>query len=370
METSNQIKKYHVVFKNKFISNVDPNDVQRKFVSKFKVQENACKRIFSGRSVRIKKGLNQRSALHIQDKLFQIGMLCDIELDIDQKPESKNVSKKENIHEHIKSQQTKQLIDEEDEEDEDIEADFDLSELLMQTETNDEMDKKNVKSIVEVMKCHEDKILDIQYLQKKDKYCDPQKQFCLAELDRKDKAYFYFDEFIEGSCYDSKQNAVATESLRVHENIYLKNKRIYRHPVPDQGHVTLTNDVYTYHIRKRTSHYLPSHKSQKSPRSFGVKHFARSVVCHLMVILLIGWFVSFEKPNNSEQKRFAKIAGNKIHDLQKLRKQRQVKQLPKKIEITQYQPKKPETPVKKLKPTKKKGTKTAFKNKSCPKKDC
>jgi len=364
METSHQIKKYHVVFKNKFVSDVNPKDVQRIFTTKFRVPKNSCERIFSGRRVRIKKGLSQQTALSLQDKLFKIGMLCDIELDIDQKPEPKRVTAKESIPEQTpkKTPQAQQLKDEDDEEDDDIEADFDLSEILMQADINT-IDPKNTKSIIEVIKYHDDKIVDIQYLNKKDKYIDVDNHFCLAELDRKDKAYFYFDAFIQGSCYDTKQKSVDTESLRVNENMYAKNKRIYRHPVPDQGHVTLTNDVYTYHIQRKISHHEPSRKTVKPPRSIGMKHFARSVVCHLMVILLVGWFVSFEKTNISEQKRFAKIAGNKIHDLQKLRKKRQIKRRPQKIEMVQHHPKKTKAPVKEVRPANKKVKKQISKTK-------
>jgi len=351
METKDQIKKYHVVFKNKFASHVNPKDVQQSFVSKYKVPEKSCARIFSGRRVRIKKGLSQDAALNLQDKLFQIGMLCDIELDIEQKPKQEIVP----APAPKMSSQIKQSMDNEDEEDEDeddIEADFDLSEILMQADTN-AIDKKNAKSTVEVIKYHDNNIVDVQYLQNNDKYIDTDNHFCLAEQDRKHKAYFYFDEFLQGSCYDSEKNEVETESLCVYENMYHKKKRIYRHPIPDQGYVTLSNDLYTYHIRKKISHYIPSKKIAKRPKSTGMKHFARSIVCHLMIIFLIGLFASFEKPETIEKKRFAKIAGNKIHDLQKLRKKHREVSRPKKIEIAQHSPKKTKAPVKKLKPAKK-----------------
>ena len=332
MKASEQVKKYHVVFKNKFVTNVKPEDVQRHFISKFKIPEKSVEKIFSGRRVRIKKGLGQQTALDLQDKLFQIGMLCDLELVIEQKPKQKlSLSQTPK-----KTQQIRQSVDDDDDDDDDFEADFDLSEILMQAETNTS-DKNNVKNIVKIIKCHENKIIDIQYLKKNSKYVDTENHFCLAEHDKKSNAFFYFDDFIQGNWCDSEQKTLKTESLRINENLYNKKKRIYRHLIPDQAYVTLNNDLHTYYIRKKSSHYIPPQPSSKRPRSTGIKHIARSIVCHLMLIVLIGMFVSFEKPNSPEQKRFAKIAGNKIHDLQKLRKkQRETRPAKKKLIVQNH----------------------------------
>ena len=356
MNPSNQIKKYHVVFKNKFVSNVNPIDVQRNFLSKFKVPKNASERIFSGRRVRIKKGMCQQAALELQDKLFKIGMLCDIELDIEQKPQQPVSS----VQTSKVSKPHRQFDDDDD--DDDIEADFDLSELLMQTENNITY-QKNAKNIVEVIKCLENNIIDIQYLQKNDKYIDTDNQFCLAEYDRKHKAYFYFDDFIQGACYDSHQNALKTESLRVNENMIYKKKRIYRHCIPDQGYVTLTNDLHTYYIRKKSSFTMPPTQIVKKPKATGIKHFARSIVCHLLIIFLVGVLVSFEKTNTTESKRYAKIAGNKIHELQKLRKQQLKISHPQKKEIVQHDLKETVVPSKEVTPPKKSQKKLVKTNK-------
>jgi hypothetical protein len=331
MKPSDQIKKYHVVFKNKFVSNVNPKDAQRNFLSKFKVSEKACERIFSGYRVRIKKGISQQSALDFQDKLFNIGMLCDIELDFEQKPRQALVS----VQTSKLSKYRSQFEDDDDEEDDDCDADFDLNEILMQTEY-DIIDKKNAKSIVEVIKYHDNNIIDIKYLQKNGKYIDTDNKFCLAEFDRKHKAYFYFDDFIQGTCYDSHQKAVKTDSLRINKNMVYKKKRIYRHCIPDQGYVTLSNDLYTYYIRKKFSIAMPSTQITKKPKVNGIKHFARSIVCHMLIIFFIGLFVSFENTNTTEPKRYAKIAGNKIHDLQKLRKQQLKMHHQQKQEIVQH----------------------------------
>jgi hypothetical protein len=347
MKTSGQIKKYHIVFNNKFISDANPKDIQRNFVSTFNVPEKFKTKIFSGHRVRIKKGLSQQSALILQDKLFKIGMLCDIELDIDQTPKKKDVSSSL----HQKTKLTKQSVIDEEDDDDDIEADFDLSELFMQDETQ-KIDLNKTNSIVEVIKYHENNIVDIKYLQKKDRYFDKDNPFCLAEYDRKYKAYFYFDEFIRGNYYDSDQKAVDTDKFRVNKNMYYKKQRIYRHPIPDQGYVTLKNDLFTYSIRKRSSHYIPPQKTAKRLKSIGIKHFARSIMCHLLIVVLIGLFVSFEKNNTIEKKRFAKIAGHKIHDLQKLRKKQREIRPPQKLTVVQSHQKKVVDSVKKIKSVK------------------
>jgi hypothetical protein len=347
MKTPEQIKTYHVVFKNKFVSNVNPEEIQQNFVSKFNVPEKFCSKIFSGRRVRIKKGLSQQAALILQDKLFKTGMLCDIELDIDQK------SKQEVVSSSVLPK-TKQkivaLTEEEEDDDDDLEADFELSELLMEDASSDS-ESKNTANIVEVIKYHENNIVDIKYLKHKDRYTDTDNRFCLAEHDRKHKAYFYFDEFMRGNCYDAQQNSVETEKLCTYQNMYHKKKRIYRHPVPDQGYVSLSNDVYTYYIRKKSSQYLPPERMAKRPKLTGIKHVAKSIVCHLLVIMLIGMFVSFEDNKTIEKRHFAKIAGNKIHDLQKLRKKQREIRPPQKMEIVQH-PKKTVDSVKKVKPVK------------------
>lgn len=343
-----------------------PADIQKHFVLKFKVPKNSLEKIFSGRRVRIKKGITQQAALELQEKLFKIGMLCDLELDIDHKPKqriaSSDVPKK--------TPPIKHANEDDNDEDDDFEADFDLSEIITQAEIH-AVDKKNAKSIVEVIKYQENNIVDIQYLQKNCKYFDSDNHFCMAEHDNKNNAFFFFDDFIQANCFDSEKKSKETEALRINENLFHKKKRIYRHLIPDQGYVILNNDLHSYYIRKRTSDFIPPKQISKRPQSTGIKHVARSIVCHLLVIVLIGLFVSFEKPDNLEQKRFAKIAGNKIHDLQKLRKkQRKIRSL-QKTEIVQQDLKEKIAPFKKSTPpkkTKKKPAKKSIASKSIAKK--
>ena len=354
MEKVEPIKSYHIVFQNKFVSNINPVDVQEMFVSTFNVPEKKCSKIFSGRRVRLKKGVSQQVALNFQEKLFKIGMLCDIELNIDsyffsnKEKESKHKTDPDNaqkfppkINMHVEPKM-------EDEDEDDVEADFDLSEILHVEEAH-QANKRNAQSIVEVIKFYKKNIVDIQYLHIKDKYVDTDTPFCLADYDSRHNAYFYFDEFIQGNCYDFEDKVLETESLRVKENLYHKKKRIFRHPIPDKGHVRLNSELYTYHIRKKKGCHNPPPKIPKRSRSNGLRFLMKSIGCHLLILLLIGLFVSLEKPNTIEKNRFATIAGNKIHDLQKLRKKRREISRPQKLKIARHEP----VPEKIVQPTKK-----------------
>ncbi|KPA09720.1 signal peptide protein [Candidatus Magnetomorum sp. HK-1] len=346
-------KIYHIVFKNKLVADKDSETVQCNFMKRFKVPPSACKRIFSGRRIRIKKGINQEAALHFQDLLFQMGMLCDIELDTSIAPKNKSIPNKtefKNESTENKHMDTSDNDEDEDDEDdyEDIEANFDLAELLIQANSSLTQDKTEGETVVEIIKCHEQNILDIQYLKKKQKYFETDKNFCLAEHDKKQNSYFYFNDFFQGGLYISGKKEIDTESMCVDKNIYRKGKRIFRKQLPDKGYVELTDDLYTYYIRKKTRNEIPHENISKTPSPSVVKYFFKSIACHLAVILLIGLFVSFEKSDPVEPRRFAKIAGNKIHDLQKIRKKRNQPQPPIKQEIVKLSPEKAVPPAKKI----------------------
>ncbi|MBF0450648.1 MAG: AgmX/PglI C-terminal domain-containing protein [Candidatus Magnetomorum sp.] len=341
MKQRDHQKIYHVVFKNKLVSTADADAVQRNFISRFNVPIDTCTRIFSGRRVRIKKGINQQAALQLQDTLFQMGMICDIELDTSSIPKKNTPQKPEKTEAHVSSQ----VVDtNEDDLDDDIEANFDLAEILFQENVST---LENHKTVIEIIKRLDQKIIDIHYLDGNQKYVDTDRRFCLAEQ-KGSTAYFYFNDFIQGGIY-APGETIHTQSMKMDTNIYRKSKRIFKKEIPDQGYVELTDDMYTYHIRKKTSDYLPPQKKVKVSRASFFKHFSRSVGCHLVLFLLIGLFVSFEKPGPVEPKRFAKIASHKIHDLQVIRKKRHLPQPQIKQDIVTLTPETSVPPAKKIK---------------------
>jgi len=355
-------KIYHIVFKNRLAANADPKTVQSLFMSRFNVPSKACKQIFSGRRIRIKKGISQQTALQFQDTLFQIGMLCDIELDASYVPIEKKdtlVQPQKNID---KSDQSKTTLpdkyhenDYDDDEDDDIEASFDLAEILLQENNDAAETDQSAKTVTEIIKQHDNHIIDIQYLDGRKKYIDTDNRFCIVEQ-KGSKAFFYFNDFIHGEIVTPDGKTVDTQSMCVDQYLFHKSKRIFRKQIPDQGHIELTDDRYTYHIQQQKRYDLPPKKLLKAERSPFFKHFSKSLICHLILILFIGWFISFDKPEPEQPKRFAKIAGHKIHDLQKIRKNKLKPSAPKKQEIVKLSPKKiipPAKTVKKVKPVQK-----------------
>jgi len=360
-------KIYHIVFKNKLVADKDVKIVKRDFMKRFKLESSACEKIFSGRKIRIKKGLNQEDALKLQDSLFQMGMLCDIELDTYIAPEKKaspqkteiQISKKTDLTNKINSQnsltdktaENKELdvFDEEDDDDyEDIEANFNLADMLIQEHLSEVQDKKSEKTVVEIIKCHEENIIDIKYLEKNQKYYETDTNFCLAEYDKKQNIYFYFNDFFQGGVFISGKKEIDTMSMCIDQNIYRKGKRIFRKHIPDNGYVELKDDVYTYYIRKKTSDEISQKIISKKSRPPVFNYFFKSIACHMTLILIIGLFFSFEKTGPKEPERFAKIAGNKIQDLQKIRKKRLQPIAPEKKEIVKLTPEKAVAPTKKI----------------------
>ena len=351
-------KVYHIVFKNKFAKNADPETVKGLFVSRYKISEKACHRIFSGRRVRIKKSISQQKALHLQDELFKIGMLCDIELDTSSEKselETKHIETKKECSQNQKIRPTKLDHDDDEDEDDDFEADFDLSEILCQTPIEVSENNQSKKTVIEIIKQHENNIVDIHYLDNKQNYCDTDRRFCLVEQ-KGSKAFFYYNDFIYGKIITSDGNTMDTQSICDDDHLFHKKQRIFRNEIPEQGYVTLTDDRYTYHIQKQIKYDLPPSKAPKSQGAGFFKHFSRSVICHLIIVLVIGGLLSFKPSEPEKPKRFASIAGNKIHDLQKIRKiRKQPLTIPKK-EIVKVSPEKPIAPVKqviKMSPAKK-----------------
>jgi len=107
------------------------------------------------------------------------------------------------------------------------------------------------KAVLEIVKCRGNSIIDISFLNRKEKYyiMSVHGRFCLAENKDSEISYFYYNDQLEGKVQFFDFSHIALNDLRVQENFFNKRKGIYRRLIPIVGLVTISIGYYEYYLR-------------------------------------------------------------------------------------------------------------------------
>jgi len=197
---------------------------------------------------------------------------------------------------------------EEDEED-DVATPF-LKDMLLGAQTHlPELSKKN--TTIEVIKLKNDNIVDVRYLNPSEKYYiyNQQGRTCLAEYKNNQKHFIYFNTNLTGHIQNDESETTNLEKYQTPENIYRKNKGIYRLALSEVDQLSIADEDYSYLVRitKRTK--SPNVVEQAKEKNPLYKNLLRSSGFHLLVLLifgLVGLFPEMPEPI-SQDSHFVKI---------------------------------------------------------------
>ncbi|MGA1870646.1 MAG: AgmX/PglI C-terminal domain-containing protein [bacterium] len=247
--------------------------------------------------------------------------------------------------------------DDEDEDDEDdIEGVFSLRGKFLDHRKSEDGPVKG-EIMLEVAKFRGDRVIDVTYLHKKQKYyCRVEKgRFCLAEYKNSHECYFYFNDQFKGSVHSSTSPQLGTDQLLNITNLYNRRKNIYRDLLPDDGDACISDGYYEYFLRRVTQGQSPYIPDPPKIKNKFPKILLQSALFHLAVVFIAGFLVSLPKmPDPSQpESRFVKIDTRKLSEIKKQpppikkpKKRTEVKTASKKVKTA---PKKVKTARKKIK---------------------
>lgn len=213
-------------------------------------------------------------------------------------------------------------VDDEDEEDEeDLPADFLLKDKIAVFNTSDSRQKLTKDKYLEVIKLRGDNIIDIKHLEEKEKFYisnDKGKRFCLAEVKGLNEALFSFNKKLQGYLEIEGKAPVETLRLMTDENCISKRKGTYQTRVPNKGKVLVSDGYFDYQMQIVNGSLVP-----KAPEIVAQKksyrHYGVSFAFHIVFLLFLGLFPSFDNGKNMEDEtRFVQLDSTQLAELEKV----------------------------------------------------
>ena len=179
--------------------------------------------------------------------------------------------------------------EEEDEEYEDLPADF-----LLKNKIDDETQIKSTVDLnkgkyLEILKLKGERLIDIRHLDENEKFNirdNRDKRFCLAEFKSKKEILFYFNDLISGIIENEKSSkTVETRNLMIDACCVSKRKRIYSADVPAAGMVEISDGLYTYRLRIVNKSQIPAQAAVKESNKRSFRHLGASFTFHIVFLL-------------------------------------------------------------------------------------
>ncbi len=240
-------------------------------------------------------------------------------------PETNNTVTEEYLHEietqfqQIESEPfaCEEETEEDDEDDEDDKGDLPLflRDRLMEPR---QVNTDSVTGLIalQIIKFRDDHIYDICFLDEQEKYhsMNGKRKFCLAENKNSHGCYFYFTDRFRGQLCSSDATDINVTDLCTSENVHNRRKEIYRSAVPKKGTVILTDDHYSYLLRRVIRSKSPNVAAAPQQEKRFHKSLLHSAGFHIVLMLLVALFVSLPQKQNqtAPESRFVHIDTAKL----------------------------------------------------------
>lgn len=366
-------KKYNLICDGKIAYGRDPRKVRENLSKLLKSSEAKVNRLLSGSTTILKKNINYKTAEKFRKRLEKAGILISIEEFVIKNTENVSIESIDDVSQDSTPEFEKPekrlnpfYMEEIDEDEEDLEADFSLLEKILNHGLPEDAFFQNQQNIVEVIKYKSNQIVDVSYLEVNDQYkiLHDNHSLCLVENTGEPGCFFYFKDQFSGVLKNANHTEIELHNLKNPENFVSNRTGLYRDALQAHSKVILEDGLFEYHIqlvkqgKVKTAKELPR---KKIPfKQFLLKSFA----FHLVVIVIAGivHLVKPESPEKLPETYFVRMSIDNLADMDK--KKVIPKKLPrKKVQKVREEKKATPSPEKKVskKRTPKKQTKTVSK---------
>ncbi len=351
---------YDLVFEGDIREGLDIKNVRANLSKILKVEESRIEHFFTGKRVVLKSAQEIETAEKYKKYIEKSGAVCTLKVhrsskspapgreDLVEKSSSttkkdtfsakgteivttaKEYEHEEKVKKSISLQSEEKAawkfygvdVDEEDEEEEDLPADFFLKDRINELNESSLRQGSVNGRYLEIIKYYGNVITDIRYLEENEKFYilnDMDKRFCLAEFKTENEALFYFDEKLHGDLEHEGRPVVETRLLMKDENLVSKRKKIYCMPVPGKGNVVISDGYFKYQIRLVSRSFIPQAPEIKTSHKKSYRHLGVSFAFHVVFLLFLGLFPSFQNTNKPvEETRFVQLDTNQLTELEKV----------------------------------------------------
>lgn len=253
----------------------------------------------------LKRDLDYQAAKMLERAFLSAGIACAVQaMDTTPVPETPVLpppEQAENMPEQrpVKDSQSTQddseaefkpflTIDEDEEEEEVWEAPFSLKAKLCGPTKAIQYHHRS-PSQLKIVKTIGDSVIDVFYLQKRQKYTifTNEGQIRLAETKSNNQSFVYLKSDFSGHIIAPNRDSTWLDSYKTAEYLYRKRKQIYRIPFPENDEMVVSDGECEYRISKVGVNPSPEVQVAEIPPAFTWRHWAWSGGVHLMLVLCI-----------------------------------------------------------------------------------
>jgi hypothetical protein len=347
-------KRYNMTFEGKIREDTSLEEVKKNLELLFKKDKSSTEKLFSGRKVILKRNADYQTVRELQSIFENTGALCSVEPSIDSDlsthkqtvPASHEIDKTESQTQAREEKTQKKecessgqpverrppVIDEDEDEDE-AQATFSLKDKIRNCSTITTPGRSsgmNTEILLEVVKSRNDSIVDVEFLGARKKYFiqTEQGRVCLAENKGGGEILLYLDDQTPGEVKavltsGRESDRAYDRKIMFHRPKVAQNRKLSAHEV-----VVIHVGAYEYLLRQTIPGESPRVKeTPKNDREY-VRHFGRSVVFHVIILVILGMMPTYKsEPLSPEDGRFVQVDTKQLDEINK---KIQPPQLPKK----------------------------------------
>lgn len=342
---------YNLTFEGKIKNDISLDEVKGNLERLLKKDRVSIERLFSGRKVILKRNASLRAVQELQALFGNLGVLCAIEPVYSSQKDSKHETcnpddtgrmvmapedtGKEKAPESPPQAIVKRIPDADDEEDdeEDARATFSLKDKIRNSyaipSQGTSRGKKN-EILLEVVKTRADSIVDVRFIGAGDKYFirTDQEQICLAENRGSGEILLYLNEQLRADVKPIHAGVRQGAQVCGAENRDDSCQVSCQHRLPANETAIIQMGPYEFLLRQAAPSESPKVKETASSDREYVRHFGRSVVFHVILLIILGMMPTY-KPESlpTDDGRFVRVDSKQLEEI---RKRIQPPQLPKK----------------------------------------
>ncbi len=365
-------QRYNLIFEGRICEGKSIDEVRNNLRILFKKDEGSIERLFSGRKAILKKNADYQTVVELQAMFEDTGALCSIERNTDQNapvhkyaepdPREMDTSKGQckepqtgssihtlggdEGHETSGVVATEQqglrkayIIEEDDDEDDDEEAraTFSLKDkikngaALAASVSNRVTDNER---LLEIVQSRNDDIIDVRFLHAQEKYFIRKDKglFCLAENKGAGEMFLYLDEQADGCIEAGQPLVIGFDSPCDRESLKKGISGAQPRPIPRHEEVVIHLGAYEYLIRQTSPTVSPPVKGTLNNDKVYARHFGRSVVFHVIILVILGMMPTYKPETELQDKgRFVQVDTRQLNEIKKITQAPEVPKKPPEI---------------------------------------
>jgi hypothetical protein len=289
----NEYRCFNLIFGGKIRPGYVIDEVKKQLTALFHTKPWQMTQLLSGKSMAIKSNVGYYTALELKAAFEKSGALCHIE-------PAKEPGRKESALATgflTGDTQKKEASNEatEKDADEDEAANFLLKNKMIEfraarTGTAQNSSVPGAKKVIEVIKCLNNSVVDVRYLDRRQKYYInlAGKRFRLAYHKGPGQYLYFFNHQLSGTIHGPDNTCRDIDTLKSQAQMDFKEEGTYHENIPESGQVKINDGCFDYFLSLVVPVPSPAIDLPRKRKIETLKHMVVSIIAHSVFIAFLG----------------------------------------------------------------------------------